>query len=180
MAVVATRDDSRPDAVDAGGRIAMDESHGAPGTVIGTVDGAALDPQRGSEPRRRGEDGMSERTTGATPQQIEAAAIRGSGHTPETWRGTSDAYQDQETTWWRGVTKHIVPPDHRIIGPEDIAAVAHVTRDYARLAATAMALRDWVTDPVLIAEADGLVASLETCDDDVARLAALIGDDTNG
>jgi hypothetical protein len=67
--------------------------------------------------------------------------------------------------------------DHRIFDPDDLAAVAHVTRDYARLAATAMELRDWVTDPVLIAAADGLVASLETGDDDLDRLAALIGDD---
>jgi hypothetical protein len=100
---------------------------------------------------------MSERATGATPEQVEAAAIRGSGHTPETWRGTSDAYQDQEKTWWRGVAKHIVPPDYRIIDPEDIAA-----------------LRYAITE--LRSRGNLLYVSI----DDVDRLAALIGGDGNG
>jgi hypothetical protein len=153
MADVATRDDSRPDAVDTGAWIAMDESESAPRAVIDAVAGAALDPQRGDDPRRRREDDMSERATGATPEQVEAAAIRGSGHTPETWRGTSDAYQDQETTWWRGVTKHIVPPDHRILGPDDLAALWRVINDLG-------------SDQELRVDRD--------------RLAALIGDDGNG
>jgi hypothetical protein len=126
---------------------------------------------------------MSERTTGATPEQVEAAAIRGSGHTPETWRGTSDAYQDQEKTWWRGVAKHIVPPDYRILTPEDLAGLRRVVEyhralnnvdqklDDDRVEAGAQ-LAEWLL--TWTTARDALTA------DDIDRLAALIGDDGNG
>jgi hypothetical protein len=58
------------------------------------------------------EERMSEQATGATPDQIEAAINRNS----ET-EGVIGFYR---------AMANLVPPDHRIIGPEDIAALRRI------------------------------------------------------
>jgi hypothetical protein len=88
---------------------------------------------------------MGERTTGATDAQIEAAVAK--------WKTCPEkdvpAYRRVVT----GYAEDLVPPDHRIIGPDELAALRR-----------------------LIEESDipGLYPGVRQ---DRARLAALIGDD---
>jgi hypothetical protein len=156
MAVVATRDDSRPEAVDAGARIAVDESESAPRAVIDAVAGTALDPQRGDKPRGRGEDGVIDRTTGATEAQIEAAC---QSRMTEQFAGdataelTTDRQRHHVESMVRVIAPHLVPFDHRIIGPDDIAVIRQMCTE-------------------LKSRGNLLYVS----PDEVDRLAALIGD----
>jgi hypothetical protein len=93
------------------------------------------------------------RSTGATDAQITAAHLRRIAS--RDWTETTQrAYDDVWMTEARANASYLVPPDHRILGPDDIAA-----------------LRYAITE--LRSRGNLLYVSI----DDVDRLAALIGDD---
>jgi hypothetical protein len=124
---------------------------------------------------------MSERTTGATDAQIEALEAHSEaklayalGETGATeaqikashlrriqsrdWTETTlRAYDDVWMTEARANARYLVPPDHRIIGPDDITVIRQMCTE-------------------LKSRGNLLYVS----PDEVDRLAALIGDDGNG
>jgi len=85
---------------------------------------------------------MGERTTGATPAQIEAAVAK--------WETCPEKDVPAFRRVVTGYAEDLVPPDHRIIGPEDIESLRRVVTE------------TWMYD--------------DTLRDDYYRLAALIGD----
>jgi hypothetical protein len=130
---------------------------------------------------------MGERTTGATDAQIEALEAHSEaklayalGETGATeaqikashlrriqsrdWTETTlRAYDDVWMTEARANARYLVPPDHRIIGPEDIVALRRVLQAYKA-----------ATDALNILW-EGTANASDAHDD--RRLAALIGDD---
>jgi hypothetical protein len=108
---------------------------------------------------------MGERTTGATDTQIEAAVMRRFRNADWT-STTQEAYRDIWEEQAREHAAYLIPPDHRIIGPDDIEALRRVLDIYAA-----------VVDPTFDVERTWTIASAQT---DLDRLAALIGGDGNG
>jgi hypothetical protein len=81
---------------------------------------------------------MTERTTGATDAQIEAAdrvfvrrrcpTCKGLGSV--NWRGIANERQRCDDCFGRGSVDRELSNDHRIIGPEDIAALRRLLAEY--------------------------------------------------
>jgi hypothetical protein len=88
---------------------------------------------------------MGERTTGATPEQIEAAVAK--------WKTCPEKDVPAFRRVVTGYAEDLVPPDHRIIGPDDIAVIRQMCTE-------------------LKSRGNLLYVS----PDEVDRLAALIGD----
>jgi hypothetical protein len=83
--------------------------------------------------------------TGATPEQIEAAMSR---------------FRDDRENWMCYMSA-LVPPDHRIIGPDDLAALRRVIGDVRVIP-------------------DRAFFGCDTTDEDIARLDALLGTGLSG
>jgi hypothetical protein len=98
---------------------------------------------------------MTERTTGATDAQIEAAAER----MGERYGFVTDKKQ-RHTIRYYG--QFLVPPDHRLIGPEDIAALRRIVKGY---------------EVCVLHHTEHNALRPLNWNEDVDRLAALIGDD---
>jgi hypothetical protein len=68
---------------------------------------------------------MSTRTTGATDAQIEAAVERQFDDT--SWADEAKAaYRGPYLDAMKHKSQYLVPPDHRIIGPDDLSALGRV------------------------------------------------------
>jgi hypothetical protein len=101
---------------------------------------------------------MGERTTGATPAQIEAAVAK--------WETCPEKDVPAFRRVVTGYAEDLVPPGSLIFGPEDIAALRRVLDAY-KAAIDALNIL-W----------EGTANAADAHDD--RRLAALIGDDGNG
>jgi hypothetical protein len=99
---------------------------------------------------------MSNRATGATTAQIEAAFMRRFRNADWT-STTQEAYRDIWEEQAREHAAYLIPPDHRIIGPDDITVIRQMCTE-------------------LKSRGNLLYVS----PDEVDRLAALIGGDGNG
>lgn len=77
---------------------------------------------------------MSELTTGAQPEQCRilercrCSECGGSGIV--NWRGITTETQICDDCFGRGYEDRNVPPDHRIIGPDDLTAIRHIYQSY--------------------------------------------------
>jgi hypothetical protein len=117
---------------------------------------------------------MRDRITGATDAQIEAAVAK--------WKTCPEKDVPAFRRVVTGYAEDLVPPDHRIMGPEDLAALRRVVEYHRALTNVDQKLDDdRVEAGAQLAEwlltwttaRDALTA------DDLGRLAALIGDDGN-
>jgi hypothetical protein len=116
---------------------------------------------------------MDERTTGATDAHIEAAVRRG------WW--PDDSRDDVQRQIMTGYAEDLVPPDHRIFGPDDIAALRFAERVLSDVIDTA-SNGDELCHEVLAQSFNAVGGDADVADYEThrARLAALIGDDGNG
>jgi hypothetical protein len=133
---------------------------------------------------------MTERTTGATDAQIEAAAKLGweayTGYvTRIPWERAGPFKSHGHTKIAEAIAAYLVPPGHRIIGPEDITALRRMLALCVAVQDFMNAVEPWdfaddtvnVVVPWDAVDALWNVEASMTDGHDDRRLAALIGDD---